>query len=113
MSVCNCGKGEDCCKAKGVQILETPCGEEATERAELIQKLKRWLGEDGLSFFSDVKKKHGKIDAVWSEGAIPHSVHFNEGMQVRNWLRTQRYCKNWDCHDYDNNWVELVEEAMA
>ena len=76
---------------------------------ELVQKLKDWLGEDGISFFSDIKEKYGKIDAVWMEGNIPHVVHFREGMQVRNFLRD---LTNWDSHELDEKWVGLIEECI-
>ena len=76
---------------------------------KLVCKLKDWLGEDGLKFFSDVKKEHGKIDAVWMEGKLPHPVHFMEGMQVRNFLRKH---VDWDSNKLDDSWVELVEKAL-
>ena len=100
---------------------------------DTIQKLRKWLGEDGISFFRQVKEKHGTINACWTEGdeddpdksklsnaidrartnrGIPHSVHFREGMQVRNFLRGI-YGDSWTDHDYDNKWAGLVEKAIA
>ena len=81
-------------------------------RDELVENLKGWLGEEGKKFFTGVKKEHGELCAVWMEGGIPHPVHLREGMQVRNWLRTQEHCKNWDSHELDNNWSRLVEDAL-
>ncbi len=80
--------------------------------AQIISQLQEWLGEDGLSFFREVKEKHGRVDACWLEGAegdpdktalanaidkarfpgIPHPVHFREGMQVRNFLSSLPSC---------------------
>lgn len=76
---------------------------------DLIKKLKAWLKKDGIKYFSDIKNKHGRIDAVWMEGGIPHCVHFREGMQVRNFLRKH---VSWDAHKLDDSWVGLVEEAI-
>ena len=106
---------------------------DAATDAELQHKLRKWLGKDGISFFREVKKKHGKVDACWAEGdfddgseemtelkraihqaqhpPIPHPVHFREGMQVRNFLRTI-FGDTWTAHDYDDRWTELIEEAI-
>lgn len=78
----------------------------------LIQATKDWLRAYGIQFFREIKEKHGRIDAVWNEGGIPHAVHFREGMAVRNFLRAQPECKDWTDHDLDNNWVEVIEEAI-
>jgi hypothetical protein len=58
------------------------------EFTHLIPELKKWLGIDGIAFFKRIKAEHGRINAVWDEGGIPHCVHFREGMQVRNKLST-------------------------
>jgi len=100
---------------------------------ELRHRLSNWLGKDGISFFRKVKEKYGRVDACWAEGEfddgsegmtelrraiheaqhppIPHPVHFREGMQVRNFLRTI-FGETWTAHDYDNRWAKLVEEAI-
>lgn len=77
-----------------------------------MKSLKEWLREDGINFFKETKEKHGEIAAVYLEGGIPHSVHFNEGMQVRNFLRGTKECKDWDCHRLDNDWAKIIEEAI-
>jgi hypothetical protein len=43
---------------------------------------------------------------------IPHPVHFREGMQVRNWMRTQGETHGWTACDYDDTWAALVERAI-
>lgn len=98
---------------------------------ELKAKLRDWLGEEGISFFCKVKEQYGTLNACWVEGEfddgtkaaaelkevmsqhppIPHPVHFREGMQVRNFLRTI-YGDSWTAHDYDNRWAALIEEAI-
>lgn len=79
---------------------------------EVIENLKKWLGKDGKEFFTEVKKEHGTLNAVLMENGIPHPVHLREGMQVRNFLRTQEFCNDWNSHDFDDNWIRLVEESL-
>ena len=79
---------------------------------ELIAKTRAWLGEDGYNFFKDIKEKYGEINACWDESGIPHSVHFQEGMQVRNFMRGTKLCDDWSAHDFDDSWVELIEKVL-
>lgn len=79
---------------------------------DLCNRFLGWLGKDGIRFFSNVKKKYGTVSAVWNRYGIPHSVHFNEGMQVRNWMREQDIFKNKNAHWLDDNWVEFVERCI-
>ena len=83
---------------------------------ELIEATKKWLGQKGIDHFKEIKEKHGRIDAVYNieleYGSIPHSVHFNEGMQIRNFMRSTELCKEWTAHDYDDNWVQLMEKVI-
>lgn len=79
---------------------------------ELVIAIREWLGEKGIQFFRQIKEEHGRVDAVWNEGGIPHAVHFREGMQVRNKIREiTNY--SWTDHEYDDNWVEVIERAIA
>ena len=80
--------------------------------SELIEKTKTWLGKKGKKFFLSVKGKHGTLNACWSEGDIPHPVHFREGMQVRNFMRQSNMCDDWTDHDFDDNWMPLIEEVL-
>ena len=103
---------------------------------KLIKQTKKWLRQEGIDFFREVKEKYGCIDAVWNEGEfgkmneeperglkaaiigtlgsgkIPHAVHFREGRLVRNFMRQSGLCKKWNDLDYDDNWVELIEECI-
>ena len=79
---------------------------------ELIKKTKEWLSVDGHQFFKELLEVHGKVNAVFMEGPVPHLVHFREGMQIRNFMRTSNMCDDWDDHDFDDNWVELIEKAL-
>lgn len=86
----------------------------------LLEKLKNWLGYDGLSFFCMCLEEYGTISPVFinkikckrNTFVMPHSVHFNEGMSVRNFMRSTNLCLDWNDHDYDNHWSKLVEEAI-
>ncbi len=77
----------------------------------LIPALKKWLGEAGTKHFKSIKAEHGRIDAIWDEGGIPHVVHFREGMQIRNKLRDLTNGA-WTSCEYDNTWKEIIEEAI-
>lgn len=79
---------------------------------ELIEKTHEWLGKDGIDFFKKIKNKYGQYNAVFTEGGIPHPVHFREGMQVRNFMRSTGLCEDFDDHDFDNNWTLLIEKVM-
>lgn len=82
---------------------------------KLLNAVHKWLGFEGLSFFSELKEKYGKVNCVFTEDGpvpIPHSVHFREGMQVRNFLRGQPECKGWSDHDFDNKWADIIEQVI-
>jgi len=87
---------------------------------ELIKETRKWLGKDGFTFFTELKKEHGRYDAVFADssihgsihGSIPHPVHFREGMQVRNHMRNTGLCKDWNDHDFDDSWVSLIEKVV-
>ena len=79
----------------------------------IVQATNKWLGTDGHKFFTKVWTKHKTFCAVWSEGGIPHPVHFREGMTVRNFLRGLEETENWDAHDFDNRWGTIVLRAIG
>lgn len=78
---------------------------------ELIIRVRDWLGKDGIKFFTDVVNKYGRIDACWSDGGIPHPVHFREGMLVRNFIRSTGLIEN-DAILLDDIWVEVIQRAL-
>ncbi len=86
------------------------------ETAEVVKQLREALGPEGIRFFREVREKYGKIGALWLDGegtsAIPHPVHFREGMTVRNMLR-KITDYSWTAHEYDDKWEELTEKAIA
>lgn len=80
----------------------------------IIQQLKEWLGQDGISFFRECKEKYGDVSPVYPEPEcpyLPHPVHFREGMQVRNFLR-EITNNGWTAHEYDDRWIGLTERAI-
>ena len=103
---------------------------------EIVDALRLWLGEDGISFFSEIKERFGAMNVVgaldpdgrvipakqareaWSKTSpsvrslLPHPIHLREGMQVRNFLRTLSMCEGWTAHDFDDRWSGLVEMAI-
>ena len=78
----------------------------------LVEATKAWLGKDGSAFFKMIHEEHGRMDAVFKDGPIPHPVHFREGMQVRNFMRSTEFCKDWSDHDFDDSWISLVEQCV-
>ena len=80
-----------------------------------IIALKNWLGPKGVEWFTEVGRKHGTVAVVltYPMYSYPHAVHFHEGMQVRNFMRTLDECTTWDAHDFDDSWVDAVETAVT
>lgn len=72
----------------------------------------RWLNPEGVSHLKSIKEKHGELAAVWVNGRLPHSVHFSEGVQIRNWMRIQPEFQEKDQHWLDDNWVEFTERCL-
>lgn len=82
------------------------------QKQEVLSGLRQWLGPQGVRQFSYWQEEHGTVSPVLFFGPIPHAVHFREGMQVRNYLRSV-FGEDWTAHEYDDNWQWLVEEAIA
>jgi hypothetical protein len=80
--------------------------------SEIIKAVDDWLGEEGRAFFRECLETHGEIGPVIATGSIPHPVHWREGMQVRNTMRKSGLCNDWNDHDLDDNWEEVVEECL-
>jgi hypothetical protein len=82
-------------------------------KQSLIDKVKIYLGKEGKDYFTNLLNKYGSVSPVYMTNTHPHSVHFNEGMQVRNFLRGCEECKDWLDHDFDNNWANIVEQSIT
>jgi len=74
---------------------------------ETFEKLKDFLQEGGISYFRSIKCKYGRYDAVYKDGCLPHSVHSNDGMIIRNFL-TSRCDYKWE--DVENTWMDVLQE---
>lgn len=84
----------------------------------MVESVRAWLGEDGIAFFRECQRDHGTVSPVLvtkleSGRNFPHMVHFREGMQVRNHMRTIPDCDGWDSNDLDDTWQAVVEQAIA
>lgn len=64
--------------------------------------------EDDLARF----RKHEPGVTLKQLNCIPHPVHAREGMIIRNAMRKSGLCKDWDAHDYDDNWIRVVILAL-
>lgn len=88
------------------------------KREIIVPKLYKWLGTDGRKFFQQVKDEFGSVAEVippeheLNESPFPYAVHFNEGMQVRNFIRQEFKDEKFDSIELDNEWPGLVEEAL-
>jgi hypothetical protein len=79
---------------------------------DLPGAIRDWLGPVGIARFREIRARHGGINAVFVERGLPHAVHFREGMAVRNKLR-ELTGHAWTSHEYDDQWVGIVEEAIG
>jgi hypothetical protein len=85
----------------------------------LTPRLTGWLKGEGEDFFNELIEEYGHIPLVFqSEDFMspPHPVHLREGMQVRNWLRHQPECVDWDLgvvDMYDYIYMEMIYRALG
>ena len=92
-------------------------GTKNTIPKSLIPKVAEFLGEKGVHYFKTIQKIHKRVNPVLrcstKHGSVfPHPIHFREGMQIRNFLREQDECKDWDQHDLDNKWSYVIEMVI-
>lgn len=82
-----------------------------------FQELREWLGKPGCRWFRCIYNLHKDISPVLRLNAkkrfIPvHSVHSNQGMQIRNFMRDFDHFREWDAHMLDDNWGEITRIAV-
>jgi hypothetical protein len=80
----------------------------------IADKLIEFLGKDGIRWFGHLKGLTGTCSPVLRlnskrKGIPVHPVHFREGMQIRNFLRTLKECEE---INFDDEWCSLVELAV-
>jgi hypothetical protein len=83
----------------------------------LIEKVFNWMSKDNVRWFKHMKGLKGSVDAVlrlnYTRKKIPsHSIHFREGMQIRNFLRSQPECKEWTHEMFECGWVDVIEKCI-
>ena len=86
---------------------------------EEMAAFKKWLGEEGIRYFKHLKGLKGtvvpvlKLNKEKNAGVPAWSVHFREGMQIRNWLRANTELgKKLDSIELDDCYVNILEEAI-
>ncbi len=81
--------------------------------SELVARVHGFLDPEGLQDFGEWLRIYGTVSPViLDDGELPHTVHFHEGMQVRNFMRRTGLCDNWTDHDFDDHWVQIVCLAL-
>lgn len=78
---------------------------------EILDYVDMWLGDDGIQFFNECLRDYGTVSPVIL-GALPHPVHFREGMQVRNAIRDSGLAADWVGQDHDNLWSVVVKRIL-
>lgn len=83
-----------------------------------VKTLKIWLGEENVRYFKHLKGLKGSVFPVLKlnmdrKGLPAHPVHFREGMQIRNYLRTKFPELSEMARDIlDEYTVELMEKVI-
>jgi len=80
----------------------------------LINKFYEYIKEENLRYFKHLKGLTGKYDPILKlnmkrKYMLAHPVGLREGMQIRNWMRSQTECDGWGQDDFNNNWTKLIE----
>lgn len=89
---------------------------ETRARNQMLKAFVEYLQYDGIAFFQMCVDEYGDLSkAVWNEYGIPHAVHFREGMQIRNYMRSQKYFQKRGEgieHYFDNTWMHFISLAL-
>lgn len=80
---------------------------------DFLLGMAEWLGYDGTAFVCMLIEEYGTEWGVacWNHYGIPHSVHFREGMAIRNYMRKWAMFNQWDDHQFDDNWAYYTQVA--
>jgi hypothetical protein len=78
----------------------------------IVDKLHDWLGVTGRLTFRGWQKTYGTVIPVIPRATYPHCVHFNEGMDIRNFLRGLPECKFWTHDQFENEYPIYIKLAM-
>lgn len=83
-----------------------------------VKTLKTWLGEENVRYFKHLKGLKGTVFPVLKlnmdrKGLSSHPVHFREGMQIRNYLRTKfPELSEMEGDIFDDYTVKIMEEVI-
>ncbi len=80
----------------------------ASQYCDMILGLTKFIGPDGISDFKIYLDKYDTVSPVYMCGGMPHPVHFREGMQIRNFMRSCDFCNGWTDHEFDDNWQNAI-----
>lgn len=89
------------------------------ENLELLKKVYDEFGTVFAAIPADHElNPHRSVngDTIMENYNIPYPIHFRLGMAVRNFLRTQEYCReHWldSPYEYDEFWVPVTEMAIG
>lgn len=80
---------------------------------QLVDYVEDFLGNAGINYFQQLRDQYGYIPLVVEvhddDGStFPHPIHFHEGMQIRNSMRDSGLVEDWDAHQLDDYWIEVV-----
>lgn len=80
----------------------------------ILDKVRSFLGEENIRWFSHVKGLKGSINTVlrhnFNKKHIPvHPIHLREGMRIRNFLRGLPECDKWTHEDFEHKWIDVIE----
>jgi uncharacterized protein len=81
-------------------------------RGDLVVNIHDVIGSEGCKLFLLYLLNYGTVSPVLIRDGFPHPVHFREGKRIRNAMRVSGFCDGWTDEDYDNNWEEVVKQAM-
>ena len=85
---------------------------------EFFEAFRSWLGPTGQRFFRHCYGLTGTVSPVLKLNVVKrhipsHPVHFREGMQVRNYLRTRAEFSGASAQDLDDVWGSVVMFALG
>ncbi len=82
----------------------------------LIDKVKKFLGDEGIEFFRSCKEEHGTLSPVLkiveNDKIIYWPVEWHEGRQIRDLLLKLDEYKNEDIDTLENLWRALVDQII-
>jgi hypothetical protein len=83
---------------------------ERRQHKKIVKKTRKFLERNNkIQHFRAILKTCGRLNV--SFGHLVH-VHFEEGLDIRTFLRTLKYTKKWTDRDFDDKWEQVVIDAI-